>query len=108
MFDSRVQRWVRSELKLFEIPRVYYAVINTGEHLFTTDGFNGAKYYRLTRRFSLNDQVKFAHEFYEASKRSGVGAAVIEYVAFICGGFDGTSRLQTCEFIDVREGKWHR
>lgn len=59
--DFRAQRWIRSELKLFELPRAYHAVINTGEHLFTIGGFNGAEYYRSTRKFSLNNQVSFVN-----------------------------------------------
>lgn len=66
--DFRAQRWIRSELKLFELPRAYHAVINTGEHLFTIGGFNGAEYYRSTRKFNLSNQVDFVNSFFPDCK----------------------------------------
>lgn len=68
--DSRSQKWVRSELKLFELPRAYHAVINTGEYLFTIGGFNGAEYYRSTRRFSLTNQVDFVNPVFQVENCS--------------------------------------
>lgn len=55
--DVRSKRWVRSEIKLFEISRAYHAVINMGDALFTIGGFDGNEYYRSTRKFDLATMV---------------------------------------------------
>uniref|UniRef100_A0A915Q397 BTB domain-containing protein n=1 Tax=Setaria digitata TaxID=48799 RepID=A0A915Q397_9BILA len=107
-FDSRAQRWVRSELKLFEMPRAYHAVINTGEHLFTIGGFNGAEYYRSTRRFSLNDQncIEVAPMY---DQRCYVGCGLLDPERIIAiGGYNNHDRLRSAEILHIPKNQWHR
>ncbi|VDK56046.1 unnamed protein product [Anisakis simplex] len=171
-FGSRIPNsvLVASDIQLFETPRAYHGVVNTGKDLFTIGGFNGTNYYRSTRKFNLDTQelvekapmydqrcyvacarlnenqivalggfafnkltlrsdghcivnddkiyaiggegnqhqsyLKLANS-YRYSERSGVRAAVVEGALCVCGGFDGSVRLNSCEFIDLREGHWH-
>lgn len=55
--DMPTKRWIQSDVKLFETPRAYHGVVNTGEDLYTIGGFNGAEYYRSTRKFNLKTRV---------------------------------------------------
>ncbi|VBB25429.1 unnamed protein product [Acanthocheilonema viteae] len=106
--DSRAQRWVRSELKLFELPRAYHAVINTGEHLFTIGGFNGAEYYRSTRRFGLSNQECIeAAPMYD--QRCYVGCGLLDPERIIAiGGYNNHDRLKSAEILYVPKNQWHR
>ncbi|VDK86453.1 unnamed protein product [Litomosoides sigmodontis] len=106
--DSRAQKWVRSELKLFELPRAYHAVINTGEHLFTIGGFNGAEYYRSTRRFSLtNQQCTEAAPMYD--QRCYVGCGLLDPERIIAiGGYNNHDRLRSAEILHIPRNQWHR
>uniref|UniRef100_A0A2K6W815 BTB domain-containing protein n=1 Tax=Onchocerca volvulus TaxID=6282 RepID=A0A2K6W815_ONCVO len=106
--DSRAQRWIRSELKLFELPRAYHAVINTGEYLFTIGGFNGAEYYRSTRRFSLNNQecVEVAPMY---DQRCYVGCGLLDSERIIAiGGYNNHDRLRSAEILHIPTNQWHR
>uniref|UniRef100_A0A158Q812 BTB domain-containing protein n=1 Tax=Elaeophora elaphi TaxID=1147741 RepID=A0A158Q812_9BILA len=108
VLDSRAQRWVRSELKLFELPRAYHAVINTGEHLFTIGGFNGAEYYRSTRRFSLSNQecVEVAPMY---DQRCYVGCGLLDKERIIAiGGYNNHDRLRSAEILHIPKNQWHR
>ncbi|CAG9534297.1 unnamed protein product [Cercopithifilaria johnstoni] len=106
--DSRAQKWVRSELKLFELPRAYHAVINTGEHLFTIGGFNGAEYYRSTRKFSLSNQecIEVAPMY---DQRCYVGCGLLDPERIIAiGGYNNHDRLRSAEILHIPRNQWHR
>nr|CRZ22849.1 Bm8814, isoform a [Brugia malayi] len=106
--DCRAQRWVRSELKLFELPRAYHAVINTGEHLFTIGGFNGAEYYRSTKRFNLNNRecMEVAPMY---DQRCYVGCGLLDPERIIAiGGYNNHDRLRSAEILHIPKNQWHR
>uniref|UniRef100_A0AAF5PVJ0 BTB domain-containing protein n=2 Tax=Wuchereria bancrofti TaxID=6293 RepID=A0AAF5PVJ0_WUCBA len=106
--DCRAQKWVRSELKLFELPRAYHAVINTGEHLFTIGGFNGAEYYRSTKRFNLNSRecIEVAPMY---DQRCYVGCGLLDPERIIAiGGYNNHDRLRSAEILHIPKNQWHR
>ncbi|MCP9259706.1 hypothetical protein DINM_002942 [Dirofilaria immitis] len=79
----------------------YVRIINTGEYLFTIGGFNGAEYYRSTRRFSLNDQecVEVAPMY---DQRCYVGCGLLDSERIIAiGGYNNHDRLRSAEILHI-------
>ncbi|VDM40675.1 unnamed protein product [Toxocara canis] len=106
--DAPAQQWVRSEVKLFETPRAYHAVVNTGEDLYTIGGFNGAEYYRSTRKFNLKTrQLVEVAPMYD--QRCYVACGLLDEDRIVAlGGYDNHDRLKTAEILHISTNQWKR
>uniref|UniRef100_F1L1M8 Kelch repeat and BTB domain-containing protein n=1 Tax=Ascaris suum TaxID=6253 RepID=F1L1M8_ASCSU len=106
--DMPTKRWIQSDVKLFETPRAYHGVVNTGEDLYTIGGFNGAEYYRSTRKFNLKTrQLVEVAPMYD--QRCYVACGLLDNDRIIAiGGYDNRDRLRTAEILHIPTNQWRR
>lgn len=107
-YDHRSERWIRSEISLFDTPRAYHAIVNTGDYLYTIGGFNGVEFYSSTRKFSLSTKecVEIAPMY---SKRCYVGCGMLSPERIIAvGGYNSRERLKSAEILHIPTNQWTR
>ena len=102
--------WARAGLA--ERPLAYHGVALLGEHMYVVGGFDGSEYYNSVRRWDLGKEGEGG---WEALACMTVARCYVSVCAvtlpgkeevWACGGFDGRSRLASCERYDVGRNQW--
>ncbi|CAI4228539.1 unnamed protein product [Auanema sp. JU1783] len=114
IFNTRREKWDPVEHPEFkqDKPRAYHCITAFDDSLFACGGMNGREFFEHSGKYNLVTKTwSAAANMHE--RRCYLGGASFQDSSganhvFVGGGFNGSSRLSSCEIYDVQKDIWRK